>query len=153
MPFEYHRYIIGQNGAGVRKLMHKHDVNIKVPNSEQASSTIVVTGTAENVAAAKVGLEERVEEIKKKLADDELRSFEIKIDVCPEYHPKIIGRKGAKIMQLRKDHSVNIQVPLKDDPEPSIITITGYEANANSAKEAIMAIVHEYVSVFLFLKS
>jgi len=147
VPFEYHRYIIGQNGSGVRKLMNAHDVMIKVPSSDQKSSVIVLTGTADNVASAKVGLEERAEEVKEKLADDELRSYELTVEVEPEFHPKIIGRKGAKIMQLRKDHSVNIQLPGREDEDQSKITIKGYEANANAAKEAILSIVQEYMSM------
>jgi len=147
VPFEYHRYIIGQNGSGVRKLMNAHDVMIKVPSSDQESPVILLTGTANNVASAKVGLEERVEEIKVKLEDDELRSFELTVEVDPEFHPKIIGRKGAKIMQLRKDHSVNIQLPKREDEDLSKITITGYEANTHAAKDAIMAIVQEYMSM------
>jgi len=147
VPFEYHRYIIGQNGSGVRKLMTDHDVMIKVPPSDHKTSVIVLTGTADNVASAKVGLDERVEEIKDKLKDDELRGFELTVEVEPEFHPKIIGRKGAKIMQLRKDHSVNIQLPRREDEDQSKITITGYEANAIAAKEAILAIVQEYMSM------
>jgi len=147
VPFEYHRYIIGQNGSGVRKLMNAHDVMIKVPSSDQKSSVIVLTGTADNVASAKVGLEERVEEVREKLKDDELRSFELTVEVEPQFHPKIIGRKGAKIMQLRKDHSVNIQLPGREDEDQSKITIKGYEANANAAKEAILSIVQEYMSM------
>ena len=46
---------------------------LQVPNSEAQSSTVVVTGTAASVAEAKVGLEERMEEIKAKMADDEVR--------------------------------------------------------------------------------
>merc|ERR1719334_99418 len=147
VPFEYHRYIIGQNGSGVRKLMTDHDVMIRVPPSDHKSSVIVLTGTADNVASAKVGLDERVEEIKDKLKDDELRGFELAVEVDPEFHPKIIGRKGAKIMQLRKDHSVNIQLPRREDEDQSKITIKGYEANANAAKEAILSIVQEYMSM------
>jgi len=147
VPFEYHRYIIGQGGSNVRKLMNAHEVMIKVPSGDQESSVIVLTGTADNVASAKVGLEEQCEEIKAKLEDDKLRAFELEVEVDPEFHPKIIGRRGAKIMQLRKDHSVNIQLPRREDENPSRITITGYEANANAAKDAILAIVQEYLSM------
>ena len=79
-------------------------------------------------------------------ADKELKSFEIQIDINPEYHPKIIGRKGAVITKLRNDYEVNIQLPKKDDPEASIITITGYEKNALEAKAAIQKIVGDFVS-------
>lgn len=35
--------------------------------------------------------------------------------VDPKYHPKIIGRKGAKITNIRTEHDVNIQLPEKND--------------------------------------
>lgn len=44
-----------------------------------------------------------------------LRSFKLSITVDPKYHPKIIGRKGAVITQIRLEHDVNIQFPDKDD--------------------------------------
>lgn len=33
----------------------------------------------------------------------------------PKYHPKIIGRKGAVITNIRTEHDVNIQFPEKND--------------------------------------
>lgn len=33
----------------------------------------------------------------------------------PKYHPKIIGRKGAIITNIRTEHDVNIQFPEKND--------------------------------------
>lgn len=44
-----------------------------------------------------------------------LRSFKLSITVDPKYHPKIIGRKGAVITQIRLEHDVNVQFPDKDD--------------------------------------
>lgn len=44
-----------------------------------------------------------------------LRSFKLTITVDPKYHPKIIGRKGAIITQIRTEHDVNIQFPEKND--------------------------------------
>lgn len=64
----------------------------------------------------------------------------------PEYHPKIIGKKGAVIQQLRKNHDVNIQLPKKGADDEHIITITGYEDDAIKCKEAILKIVQEFVS-------
>lgn len=40
-----------------------------------------------------------------------LRSFKLTVTVDPKYHPKIIGRKGAVITQIRTEHEVNIQFP------------------------------------------
>jgi len=143
-PFEFHRFIIGKKGDGVRALMNLHDVNIKVPSSEEQSSIIVVTGAPANVEKAKEDLEARIRSLEDEKADKELKSYEIQIDIKPEYHPKIIGRKGAVITKLRNDYEVNIQLPKKDDPDASIITITGYEKNANEAKIAILKIVGDF---------
>ena len=126
--------------------MNEFDVNIKVPSSEEQSSTIIVTGAPANVENAKEKLLSRVDELEDEKADKELKSFEIKLDIKPEYHPKIIGRKGAVITGLRKDFGVNIQLPKKDDPEESVITITGYEKKAYEAKDAILKIVGDFVS-------
>ena len=128
--------------------MNLHDVNIKVPSAEEQSNTIVVTGAPANVENAKADLHDRVKDLEAEKADKELKSFDIQLDIKPEYHPKIIGRKGAVITKLRMDYRVNIQLPKKDDPEASIITITGYEKDANEAKIAIQKIVGDFVSVF-----
>merc|ERR1719361_3145453 len=143
-PYEFHRFIIGKKGDGVRALMNLHDVNIKVPSSEEQSNTIVVTGAPANVEKAKEDLEARIRGLEDEKADKELKSYEIQIDIKPEYHPKIIGRKGAVITKLRNDYEVNIQLPKKDDPDASIITITGYEKNALEAKAAIQKIVGDF---------
>lgn len=39
------------------------------------------------------------------------------MSVDPKFHPKIIGRKGAVISQIRKDHEVNVQFPDKGDED------------------------------------
>ena len=81
-----------------------------------------------NVEKAKSALNEKVEELEKEEADKALKGFEIKIDVKPEYHPKLIGRGGQVIKQLRSDYDVNIQLPTKgNDNDESTIIITGKE--------------------------
>lgn len=39
------------------------------------------------------------------------------LSVEPKFHPKIIGRKGAVISQIRKDYDVNVQFPDKGDEQ------------------------------------
>ena len=89
----------------------------------------------------------KVEELEKEKAEKELKSFEIKLDIKPEYHPKIIGHKGGVISKFRTDFDVNIQLPKRDHPEQSTITITGYESNALKARDAIMKKIEEFVSI------
>ncbi|XP_037085913.1 vigilin-like [Pollicipes pollicipes] len=141
VPFDYHRFIIGQKGKGVREMMKNFDVNISIPPAEEHSSVIRITGTPNKLDDAREGLLQRVKELDAEMADRELRSFTLQMRVNPDYHPKIIGRKGAVISKIRMDHEVNVQFPPKDSEEPDLITITGYEEKARAAEEAIRQIV------------
>nr|XP_055069916.1 high density lipoprotein binding protein a isoform X2 [Misgurnus anguillicaudatus] len=143
VPFELHRYIIGQKGSGIRKMMDEFEVNIQVPAPELQSDIISITGLATLLDRAKEGLLERVKELQAEQEDRALRSFKLTITVDPKYHPKIIGRKGAIITQIRNEHEVNIQFPEKNDENQDQITISGYEQNAVAARDAIQAIVDE----------
>lgn len=75
------------------------------------------------------------------------RSFELKFKVDPEYHPLVIGKGGSVITKIRTDYGVQINLPKRGEPDDDIITVQGYEDKAKQAKEAIMAIVHQLVSV------
>ncbi|XP_028650653.1 high density lipoprotein binding protein a isoform X2 [Erpetoichthys calabaricus] len=143
VPFDLHRYIIGQKGSGIRKMMDEYEVNIQVPAPELQSNIISITGLACNLDRAKAGLLDRVRELQAEQEDRALRSFKLTISVDPKYHPKIIGRKGAVITQIRTEHDVNIQFPDKNDENQDQITITGYEKNAEAARDSIMRIVGE----------
>lgn len=93
------------------------------------------------------------------------------MSVDPKFHPKIIGRKGAVISQIRKDHDVSIQFPDKGDEQQvsfpflsfpasvpnrsccslqilsfssqDLIVISGYERNVEEARQAIQQLVAE----------
>ena len=70
------------------------------------------------------------------------------VNVEAKYHPKIIGRRGATVTKLRDDYGVNIQFPNmqnKDDEQPDVIVITGYEDKAHAASDAIMKMVNDMV--------
>ncbi|KAM8874140.1 high density lipoprotein binding protein a isoform 2-T7 [Spinachia spinachia] len=143
VPFELHRYIIGQKGNGIRKMMDEFEVNIQVPAPEQQSDKIFISGLANHLDRAREGLLDRVKELQADQEDRALRSFKLTITVDPKYHPKIIGRKGAIITTIRTEHDVNIQFPDKTDENQDQITITGYEHKAIAARDAIQAIVEE----------
>lgn len=75
----------------------------------------------------------------------------MEVSIPSSYHPKIIGRKGQVIQKIRTEHAVQIQFPPVNggESEPDRITLTGYEHNCEAAKEAILKIVKELVSVVL----
>lgn len=143
VPFDLHRSIIGQKGRDVRELMTNYDVHIELSPPEQRLDIIKITGARTNVQEAIEAIGRRVEDIEADRKDRELRSFELKIEVDPEWHPKIIGRKGAVINKLRADHDVQISFPRKEDEIDNVITIQGYEAAAYAAKDDILKIVEE----------
>lgn len=144
VAFDLHRSIIGQRGKDVRELMNKFDVHIELSPPADKLDTIRVSGTPTNVEAAKIAIAERVQELELDRADRELRSYELKIEIDPEFHPKIIGRKGAVINKIRADHGVQISFPKREDSEDqNVITIQGYEAATQTARDDIMKIVNE----------
>lgn len=147
VPYEFHRFIIGQKGVGVREMMNNFDVNIRVPSVDAKSDLILISGVPTNVEAAKIGLGEKVAELEAEKEDKIKRSFMVSVSVAPEYHPKIIGRKGAVITKLRDDYRVNIQLPKKEADSQEVITITGLEEDAEAAKTEILKIVGQYESM------
>merc|ERR1711955_42033 len=106
------------------------DVNIRVPAQDANSDVILISGVPTNVDAAKLGLAEKVKELEAEKEVKIQKSFEVTVEVNPEYHPKIIGRAGGVINKLREDYKVNIQLPPKDSENQEIITITGLEEDA-----------------------
>merc|ERR1712004_430455 len=110
VPYEFHRIIIGQKGMGVREMMNTYDVNIRVPSQEAKSDLVIISGVPSNVEAAKVGLAEKLAELEAEKEEKIKNSFVVRVCVAPEYHPKIIWRKGAVITKLRDDFMVKMEV-------------------------------------------
>lgn len=167
VPFDYHRFIIGQKGREVRDLMETFDVSISVPHSSEKCDSIKVTGVKGNVERAKEELESRVRKLDSEKSDREAKSFKVEVHVDPVYHPKIIGKRGAVITKIRANHNVQIQFPDRENgsrsqsaqpiaasdgtvspvtgsstsAESDLIVISGYQANAESARDEILALV------------
>ncbi len=128
-------------------MMQEYDVNIRVPAADQESDIILISGVPAHVERAKIGLADKLVSLEADKEDRLKRSFEVTVEVKPEYHPKIIGRAGAVINKMREDYKVNIQLPSKGAENQEIITITGYESDAEAAKEAILKIVNQFESM------
>ncbi|XP_050305134.1 vigilin [Anthonomus grandis grandis] len=143
VPFEMHRAIIGTKGQAVKALMNQFNVHIVLSSAEEQEDIIKVTGLPENVKNAKEALHDRVKELEADKKLRELKSYTLNFEVDPEYHPKIIGRKGMVITKIRKNNDVIIKLPKKGEENEHIITIIGLEENANRAKDEILKIVHE----------
>ncbi|KAK7477919.1 hypothetical protein BaRGS_00030828, partial [Batillaria attramentaria] len=143
VPYDFHRFIIGQKGRDVRRMMQDFDVNISIPPASENSDIVKVTGPPENVKRARKALEEKVIQLESEKEERALKSFQLQVEVDPRHHPKIIGRKGAVISKIRADHDVNVQFPDRHEENQSLITITGYEDDAKRARDDILHIVKE----------
>ncbi|XP_008546988.1 vigilin [Microplitis demolitor] len=142
VAFDLHRLIIGKSGRDVRVLMSKYDVHINMSPADQKRDYIEICGAPANIEEAKQAIFERVEDLEAKRQERALKSYELKFEVSPEFHPKIIGRGGVVIKKIRTDFDVQVDFPKKGDPEENIITITGFEKNTHEAKEEILKIVN-----------
>ncbi|XP_054285585.1 LOW QUALITY PROTEIN: vigilin [Macrosteles quadrilineatus] len=143
VPYDYHRSIIGQKGQSIRDLSDRYDVHIEVPNSDDHLDYIKITGTNEAVENARAAVEDRIKEIDADKEDRQLRSFELEFEVDPEFHPKIIGKRGLVINKIRQDHNVQIAFPRRGDENEKIIKIIGYEDKAIAARDDILKIVND----------
>ena len=71
-----------------------------------------------------------------------LRSFKVEVTFPAKYHASLIGKAGAGVQKLRADYDVQFEFPKRDKPDSAkadIITIVGYEAKVNKAKDALLA--------------
>ncbi|XP_049294896.1 vigilin [Anopheles funestus] len=148
VPCDLHRSLIGQKGRDVKELMNTYDVHIEMSPQDKKLDIIKVTGTKTAIAEAKEAIAERIKHLEADRKDRELRSFEVKLEVDPVYHQKIIGRRGVVINKIRANHDVQITFPKQDDPQNSVITIQGYEEKALAARDEILAMVDTLSSVY-----
>ncbi|CAG0913810.1 unnamed protein product [Notodromas monacha] len=145
VPYDMHRFIIGQKGADVRKMMETYDVSLSIPSPDEHSDKIRITGSPSNVERARLALLDRVKQLNGEMEDRKLRGFTSTVSVDSKYHPKIIGRRGAVVTKLRERYGVNIQFPKKEDADQDLITVIGYEDKVEEAKSEILKMVNEYL--------
>jgi len=146
VPFEYHSKIIGSRGSQIRQLMNDHQVNIQLPPASHQSNTVSIIGRADKVEGAREAINAIVEGLESEEKDRVARSFQATVNVDPQFHSKLIGKKGATISKIRDKYGVNIRIPRQDDEDPTLITIIGYEDKCLEAREAICEISGDLAS-------
>lgn len=113
VPFDYHRFIIGKKGDGIRQLMQTHDVNIAIPPAEQQSDTVTVVGTAACVEKAVEALMEKVREL-----DQEQEDKVKRLPAYPVLFPDWSRKKGSWLLfGLRLEGFVRIVFECRGEEE------------------------------------
>lgn len=148
VPAQYHSALIGQGGKYAIRLEERHGVKITFPRHSENSEgrtreqlkadEVLVKGGRKGVAEAKKELMEALEFEKQA---NQVISFEVPTRSVP----RILGKGGVKINEIKEDHGVSIDVD-KGHGEKTTITITGHKKEIEAAKAAILEIsdsVHE----------
>uniref|UniRef100_A0A8C9SZF8 Vigilin n=1 Tax=Scleropages formosus TaxID=113540 RepID=A0A8C9SZF8_SCLFO len=145
VPYDLHRYIIGQKGSGIRKMMEGYEVNIWVPQPEQQSDVIKVTGQVANVERAHAALLERVKELQAEQEDRVTASA----TPVPHMSPHTRTWGNAKhidiFVRLVLTMSVDIRFPQPGSEDPDRVTVTGLPENVDNAIDHLLNLEEEYM--------
>merc|ERR1719376_1208993 len=155
VPYEFHRYIIGQKGVGVRDMMNKFDVNIRVPAQDANSDVILISGVPTNVDAAKIGLAEKVKELEAdankakeailKIVGQFESMVQEEVSIDPRVHSMIIGKRGRSIRKIMEDFKVDIRLPREGDADPSRVVVSGDEDAVLDCIDHLKIIEEEFI--------
>lgn len=66
-------------------------------------------------------------------------------------HSRLIGTRGKSIRKIMDDFKVEIKFPRPQDSDPDLVIITGNEADCEEAKDHLLNLEEEYVSIFICL--
>jgi predicted PilT family ATPase len=147
IPAQYHPGLIGQSGKYVIRLEDKYSVKIIFPRglSENAEGRsrehpkpdeVLVKGGKKGVAGAKSELLEA--------ADFEKESnIIIQFSVPARAIPRIVGRGGATIRQIKDDTDATIDLDKAEDGSGATVTCRGNKKAITAAKTAIQLIVDQ----------
>lgn len=147
IPAQYHSGLIGQNGKYVIRLEEKYNVKITFPrglseNGEGRSrehlkpDEVFVKGGKKGVAGAKSELLDAAEFEKES-------NNVIKFTIPARAIPRILGKGGATIMQIKDDADAAIDLDKAEDGSGATITCRGSKKAIASAKAAIQLIVDQ----------
>ena len=148
IPNQYHSSLIGQNGKYVIRLEEKYGVKITFPreNAENGegktrenlkADEVLIKGGKKGVAGAKSELLEALEFEKES-------NNVVKFTVPAKSVPRILGRGGANINEIKDETGAQIDVDRSsEDTNVAHITCRGTKKAIAAAKNAITAIVDQ----------
>lgn len=69
------------------------------------------------------------------------------MDIDYRVHSRLIGAKGRNIRKIMNEFVVDIKFPRRTDPDKNLVTIMGSEGNVADAKDHLLNLTEEYVSI------
>jgi len=124
-----HNSLIGAGGCLIRAIMDEHGgVQIHFPVEGAKSDTVTLRGPKEDVASAKKALIEAANE-------KASQSHTAEVRCKAEYHQFLIGRRGAKVAEIRDKTGARIIFPARNEKDQVINIIGTEKAVAEARKE------------------
>lgn len=117
VPLKYHQRLIGAKGASIRGLQTRHEVNIRIPKTEDNSETITITGYETKANDCKKEIEDLISKL------ESMVTREIELD--PRFHPRLIGQKGRNLRKIKDEFKCEVRLPGRNDPVQNIVVIAG----------------------------
>ncbi|XP_060527573.1 vigilin isoform X2 [Cylas formicarius] len=131
IPKEHHKWILGKKGERLKELEKTTATKISVPNMNDDSDLITITGTKE-------GIEKAEHEIRV-TSDEQSKKASERLSIPKIYHPFIVGPFNENLTKLISESGARINVPplsvMKDE-----IFIAGDKEGVMAAKQKIEAI-------------
>jgi predicted PilT family ATPase len=150
-PAQYNKNLIGKQGANIKVLREKHDVEIDT----REDGKVTIKGPQKKAEACKA----EIEKLAKQWADEV--NFAIKID--SKYHGMLVGRNGENLQKIQSkvDNAVRIDFPkaskISDDASVAEsegggsrgqandeIKIRGPRAKAEKVRDELLSL-HQYL--------
>ncbi|KAG1666666.1 Vigilin [Nymphon striatum] len=137
---EHHKFLIGRNGANIRRVRDKTGARIVFPSEkDEDKEIIVIVGKKESVNEAKSELEILIKDL------DNIVEGEINVD--PKYHRHFVARKGLVLRDIADENGgVTVSFPRNGCNSERVI-LKGAKDCVESAKTRILQIVTELESM------
>ncbi len=128
---EFHKIIIGKQGAFIKKIRDETQTRIDIPAEDSNSNAILITGKQEQVHKAKRQIEEKIKEL--------VNIKEDHVDIPHQLHTALIGKNGNIIKHVRAEcQGVIINFPPETSPNDNRIVLKGSQEQINKAKAELL---------------
>ncbi|XP_075236995.1 satellite-binding protein 1 Dp1 [Lycorma delicatula] len=135
---QHHRFLIGKNGANIRKIRESTGCRIIFPSEQDEDQELItIIGKKESVKQAKEELEAAIKEI------DNIVEEEMSVD--PKHHKQfMVRRSGQSLLQKISDDCgvISISFPRQGVPSDKV-TLRGSHECIQLAKQKILEVVDD----------
>lgn len=141
IPKEYHKYLLGKQGAKLKELEKNTATKINVPHINDNSEVITITGSKEG--------NEKAEHEIRVIFDEQSRRASETVIIPKIYHPFIAGANNETMSAISEETGARINIPplsvMKNE-----ISIAGDKEGVLAAKLKVEAIYKNMVSLYIF---